>query len=214
MARAFPRPPVEALIAGVDDALRTLFVRAPAQRDVPGRSLAEAALSGEERRHAGALMRVNHVGEVCAQALYRGQRAACRDAGVVRALEQAAIEETDHLAWTETRIAELGSHKSLLNPLWYLGAFAIGAAAGALGERWSLGFLAETERQVEAHLDRHLGSLPEADARSRAIVEQMKSDEIGHAQTAEALGAADLPWFARTAMRLAAGVMTRTAYRL
>ncbi|MEF8699630.1 MAG: 2-polyprenyl-3-methyl-6-methoxy-1,4-benzoquinone monooxygenase [Candidatus Accumulibacter sp. UW26] len=197
-----------------DKALRTLFVSAPSRREVPGSQMPEATLSAPERTHAGALMRVNHVGEVCAQALYQGQALTCRDQELKQALAQAASEETDHLAWTERRLRELGSRTSLLNPLWYLGALGMGMAAGKLGDRWSLGFLAETERQVEAHLDHHLTELPNADKRSRAIVAQMRLDEISHAETAVRLGASELPASAIKAMQLASGVMTRTAYYL
>ncbi|HAY27814.1 MAG TPA: demethoxyubiquinone hydroxylase family protein [Candidatus Accumulibacter sp.] len=195
-----------------DRALRTLCAPASTVREVPGSSAAESAMSQAEKVHAAALMRVNHVGEICAQALYQGQALTSRQAGVRQALEQAAHEETEHLAWTERRLAELGSRKSLLNPVWYLGALAIGVVAGKLGDDWSLGFLAETERQVEAHLDSHLSELPDQDARSRAIVAQMRSDEIAHAATAMQLGARELPAPAVMAMKLAARAMTRTAY--
>lgn len=202
------------LIVGFDRALRTLFAPAPTVRGVPGRELGEAGLSPQEKRHAGALMRVNHVGEVCAQALYQGQALTCRDAGIRAALAKAADEETEHLAWTERRIAELGSRKSVLNPLWYLGSLSLGALAGKLGRGWNLGFLAETERQVEAHLDHHLTELPRQDEKSRAIVEQMKIDEAGHADMAVRLGARELPPPVRRAMRLTARVMTGSAYYL
>jgi ubiquinone biosynthesis monooxygenase Coq7 len=181
---------------------------------MPGGSLPEAEMTDEQRRHAAALMRVNHVGEVCAQALYAGQAFAARDHGVQQALEAAAWEETEHLNWTERRIRELGGRKSLLNPLWYVGAWTIGAIAGRLGDPVSLGFLAETERQVEAHLESHLGRIPDADQRSRAVIDQMKTDEIRHAEMAVRLGAEELPQAAKQAMRLAAKVMTSTAYRL
>jgi ubiquinone biosynthesis monooxygenase Coq7 len=197
-----------------DKALRTLFAPAPSRREVPGSQMPEATLSAPERTHAGALMRINHVGEVCAQALYQGQALTCRDQELKQALEQAASEETEHLAWTERRLRELGSRTSLLNPLWYLGALGMGMAAGKLGDRWSLGFLAETERQVEAHLNHHLTELPDTDSRSRAIVDQMRLDEISHAETAVRLGARELPAPAIKAMQLASGVMTRTAYYL
>lgn len=205
---------VDDLIFGIDKALRTLFVAASTLRSVPGSGEAEADLSLEEKASAGALMRVNHVGEICAQALYQGQVLTCRDEEIRAALEKAAVEETEHLAWTERRILELGARKSILNPLWYLGALSIGVVVGRVGDGWNLGFLAETERQVEAHLDSHLDKLPKQDVRSRSIVEQMKSDEQRHAETAVALGAKELPAPARQAMRLAARVMTRTAYYL
>ena len=205
---------VDDLIFGIDKALRTLFVAASTLRSVPGSGEAEADLSLEEKASAGALMRVNHVGEICAQALYQGQVLTCRDQEIRAALEKAAVEETEHLAWTERRILELGARKSILNPLWYLGALSIGVVVGRVGDGWNLGFLAETERQVEAHLDSHLDKLPKQDVRSRTIVAQMKSDEQRHAETAVALGAKELPAPARQAMRLAARVMTRTAYYL
>ena len=205
---------VDDLICGIDKALRTLFVAASTLRSVPGAGEAEADLSLEEKASAGALMRVNHVGEICAQALYQGQVLTCRDEEIRAALEKAAVEETEHLAWTERRILELGARKSILNPLWYLGALSIGVVVGRVGDGWNLGFLAETERQVEAHLDSHLDKLPKQDVRSRTIVAQMKSDEQRHAETAVALGAKELPAPARQAMRLAARVMTRTAYYL
>ena len=205
---------VDDLIFGIDKALRTLFVAASTLRSVPGAGEAEADLSLEEKASAGALMRVNHVGEICAQALYQGQVLTCRDREIRAALEKAAVEETEHLAWTERRILELGARKSILNPLWYLGALSIGVVVGRVGDGWNLGFLAETERQVEAHLDSHLDKLPKQDVRSRSIVAQMKSDEQRHAETAVALGAKELPAPARQAMRLAARVMTRTAYYL
>jgi ubiquinone biosynthesis monooxygenase Coq7 len=159
-------------------------------------------------------MRVNHCGEVCAQALYQGQAVTSRDPEVRDALRRAADEETEHLAWTERRIAELGGRTSLLNPLWYLGSLSIGIAAGLLGDKWNLGFLAETERQVEAHLDSHLELLPVADARSRAIVEQMRQDEINHAEMAVGFGAAELPPPVRLGMRTTAKVMTGLSYRI
>lgn len=195
-----------------DKALRTLCAPASTVREVPGSSEPEAAMSAAEKAHAAALMRVNHVGEICAQALYQGQSLTSRQADVSQALEQAAREETEHLAWTERRLAELGGRSSLLNPVWYVGALAIGVVAGKLGDDWSLGFLAETERQVEAHLDSHLSELPDEDARSRAIVAQMRRDEIAHAATAVRLGARELPAAAVKAMQLAARTMTRTAY--
>ena len=197
-----------------DKALRTLFVAAQTERAVPGTDSIDADLSHEEKVSAAVLMRVNHVGEVCAQALYQGQALACRDAGVRQALKKAGDEETEHLAWTERRIRELGGRQSVLNPFWYLGALSMGVVAGKLGDAWSLGFLAETERQVEAHLDRHLSELPASDAKSRLIVEQMKLDEVSHAEVAVRLGARELPSCVKLAMRLVAGVMTRTAYYL
>jgi 3-demethoxyubiquinol 3-hydroxylase len=201
-------------IVQFDKALRSVFASATSARPVPGHDVPEALLSEQERRDVSALMRVNHSGEICAQALYQGQALTCRDAGVRRELEQAAVEETEHLAWTEHRLAELGGRTSLLNPLWYGGALAMGLVAGKLGERWNLGFLAETERQVETHLKGHLDRLPETDGRSRAILEQMAVDETRHADNAVALGAHDLPPPARSLMRLMARVMTTVAYRI
>jgi ubiquinone biosynthesis monooxygenase Coq7 len=202
------------LINEFDRALRTVFAPAHSSRPTPGADMPEVALSEADKRHAAGLMRVNHVGEICAQALYQGQALTSRDPALSVALRQAAEEETEHLAWTERRLAELGAHKSLLNPFWYAGAVAMGVGAGKLGDKWNLGFLAETERQVEAHLDSHLEHLPETDARSRAIVDQMKQDEARHAETALALGAAELPAPIRAAMRLMSRVMTTAAYRI
>lgn len=203
---------IDHFINEFDKALRTVFVPASTIRTVPGRDLAEPVLSDTEKAHAGALMRINHVGEICAQALYRGQALTCRDPHIRQELEQAAHEETEHLAWTERRIGELGTHKSLLNPLWYLGALSLGVVAGKIGDAWNLGFLAETERQVEAHLAHHLDILPEQDIKSREIVQQMKIDEREHAETAVRLGARELPGFIKTAMKFASRIMTRTAY--
>ena len=166
----------------------------------------------QERKHAAALMRVNHVGEICAQALYTAQAMATRNAALRAQLEQAAREETDHLAWTQSRLDELGSRPSLLNPLWYAGAFTIGLVAGRISDRVSLGFIVETERQVESHLQGHLERLPAADHASRAIVAQMKEDEAAHANHAQAQGAAELPAPVKAAMRAAAKVMTTTAH--
>lgn len=159
-------------------------------------------------------MRINHVGEICAQALYQGQALACSNAVIRQSLDKAAAEEVEHLAWTAQRIEELGGRASYLNPLWYLGAVAIGVVAGKCGDAWSLGFLAETERQVGAHLDSHLGLLPESDAKSRAIVLRMRDDEIAHAEMAAALGGRELPLPIRHMMRFGAKVMTRTAYHV
>jgi len=197
-----------------DKALRTVFGPAHTVRAVPGDDLPDAAMSDADRRHAAALMRINHCGEVCAQALYQGQALMSREAGVRDQLQQASREETEHLAWTGQRIAELGGRTSLLNPIWYGGSLAIGLVAGALGDRWNLGFLAETERQVEAHLSRHLDRLPNDDRKSRAIVAQMRTDEARHAETASALGAHPLPAPVRGAMKLASRLMTLTAYRV
>lgn len=202
------------LINPLDSALRTLFAPAQSERPVPGDTLPEAQLSDDEKKLAAALMRVNHCGEICAQALYQGQGLTARNSEVRHDLTQAAREETEHLAWTEQRIRELGGRKSVLNPLWYGGSFLIGTVAGALGDRWNLGFLAETERQVEQHLKGHLGRLPAQDLRSRAIVDQMKRDEMRHAVTAVAHGGSDLPLPVRAVMKLTAKVMTTTAHRI
>lgn len=205
---------IDRAIVEFDKALRTVFAPARSVRPVPGDDLPDAALDDAAKRHAAALMRVNHVGEICAQALYQGQAMMSKDDEIRRTLQHASDEETEHLAWTERRIGELGGRKSLLNPLWYGGALAIGLAAGRFGDRWNLGFLAETERQVEAHLTGHLDRLPAEDRKSRAIVEQMKADEIEHAQTAVRLGGRDLPAPVRGAMKLASRIMTATAYRI
>lgn len=205
---------LDPLILQIDQALRTVLTKAPTARAMPGEEVPEADLTVDERKHVAALMRINHVGEVCAQALYAGQAFAAKDSTVREALQQAAWEETEHLNWTERRIEELGGRKSLLNLLWYAGAWTIGAIAGRLGDPVSLGFVAETERQVEAHLDGHMSQLPAADLRSQAVIDQMKTDEIAHAQTALALGAAELPPVAKGAMKLAAKVMTTVAYRI
>ncbi|MGH8677748.1 MAG: 2-polyprenyl-3-methyl-6-methoxy-1,4-benzoquinone monooxygenase [Burkholderiales bacterium] len=195
-----------------DRALRTLFSPAAAGRGVPGSDLPEAGLSEAQRSHAAALMRVNHTGEVCAQALYSGQALTARNEAVRSMLEQAAREEAEHLAWTASRVEQLGGRLSLLNPLFYAGAFAMGVVSGALGDRWNMGFLVETERQVEGHLDRHFDRLPQTDARSRAIVQRMKHDEARHAASANAHGATELPDPVKRAMTLASRVMTGTTY--
>lgn len=203
---------LDRLIIEFDKGLRTLFSPAPTARPYPDADLAEASLSTEEKRHAAALMRINHSGEICAQALYQGQALTARDRAVQQRLRQAAWEETEHLAWTSHRVQELGGRLSLLNPLWYGGSLAIGALAGALGDKWNLGFLAETERQVGAHLQSHLASLPPQDAKSRAVVRQMYADEVGHANMAVELGAAELPLPVKLMMRAMSKVMTRTVY--
>jgi 3-demethoxyubiquinol 3-hydroxylase len=205
---------LDGLIVEFDKALRTVFAPARSVRPRPGEELPEPHLSETERGLAAALMRVNHCGEICAQALYQGQAIMSKNEGSRSALDKAAREETEHLAWTEQRIAELGGHKSLLNPLWYGGSLAIGVLAGAFGDRWNLGFLAETERQVEAHLSSHLDRLPAEDQRSRAIVAQMREDEVNHADTAVALGAHDLPAPVKATMKAASRLMTTLAHRL
>ena len=203
---------LDTLIVEFDKGLRTVFGSVVAARPRPGEDLPETDLTSRERRHATALMRINHCGEVCAQALYQGQALTTRDPAVAAALASAAREETDHLDWCASRVHELGGHVSALNPVWYGGSLAIGVAIGVLGEDWNLGFLKETERQVEAHLEGHLAELPEHDARSQAIVEQMKVDEAKHAALAQEHGARELPAAVRAAMRVASAVMTKTAY--
>lgn len=220
-----PPPFSDALVSAADSALRTLFAPARASRPcptVPERA-DDGALSPEDKQLAGALMRVNHVGEVCAQALYTAQALAARwpslggqspNEGLARQLEAAGREETDHLAWTQARLDELGSRPSLLNPLWYAGAFGLGLVAGRLGQGPSLGFVVETERQVEAHLAGHLERLPPEDHASRAIVAQMQLDEARHARQAQQAGAVELPAPVKGLMRLAAKFMTTVAHRL
>lgn len=207
--------PLIPLILATDSALRTLFAPARSARPVPSSGDTALEMTDIERREAAALMRVNHVGEVCAQALYTGQALACRDPALRAQLAEASREETDHLAWTQQRLAELNDRPSLLNPLWYAGAFAIGYAAGKLGgDKVSLGFVVETERQVEAHLQSHMDLLPAADTASRAIVAQMKADEIAHAQMAMKAGAAELPAPVKSLMKVAAKLMTTVAHRI
>jgi ubiquinone biosynthesis monooxygenase Coq7 len=205
-------PNIDSLILNFDRALRTLCARAASVRPLPGGDLEETRLDEHDKRDAAALMRVNHAGEICAQALYHGQAMTARNREVRQALEHAAAQETEHLAWTEQRIDELGGRVSMLNPLLYAGSFAIGAVSGLLGDKWNLGFLAETEKQVEGHLDDHLGRLPEDDHKSRAIVAQMKEDEAEHARTALDHGGAELPLPARQAMRAASRLMTNSTY--
>ncbi|MGQ9831050.1 MAG: 2-polyprenyl-3-methyl-6-methoxy-1,4-benzoquinone monooxygenase [Thermochromatium sp.] len=204
---------LDRLLIGTDQALRTVFGRPRiTERKNPAADLMEAELRADQRQHVARLMRINHTGEVCAQALYQGQALTARRPETRQRLERSAQEENDHLAWCEERLEELGERKSLLNPLWYAGSFALGALAGLAGDTWSLGFVVETERQVEDHLDDHLAQIPAQDAKSRAILEQMKADEIRHAQIARSAGGVDLPAPIRQAMRLASRVMTRTAY--
>lgn len=205
---------IDPVLTAADSALRTLFARPHATRATPAPSQTPGELNETERREAGALMRVNHVGEVCAQALYTAQAAVTRDPVLRAHFLEAAHEETDHLAWTRQRLDELGARPSILNPLWYAGAFGLGLVAGRLGDPLSLGFVAETERQVEAHLDSHLDRLPPGDSASRAVVEQMKLDEARHASQAVDAGAAELPAPAKALMRLASRVMTTLAHRI
>jgi ubiquinone biosynthesis monooxygenase Coq7 len=205
---------IDELIGAFDLALRTVAGVHREGRPSPAEAVPEGELDEGTRAHAAALMRVNHVGEVCAQALYQGQALTARNAETQRSLERAAREEEDHLAWSADRVHELGGHLSLLNPLWYAGSLALGVAAGALGDRWNLAFLAETERQVENHLSGHLAELSPADARTRAIVERMRTEEAAQRAMAMSLGAAELPAPARDAMRLLAKAMTALAYRV
>lgn len=203
---------LDLLITEFDKGLRTLLAPAPTLRAYPDDGLEEAEMSDAERRHALGLMRINHCGEVCAQALYQGQALTARDPAARETLKQAAWEETEHLAWTERRIAELGGHKSVFNPVWYAGSLAMGVTAGLLGDKWNLGFLEETEYQVEAHLNEHLESLPAQDAKSRAIVSQMREDEVRHAETAHELGAAKLPLPVKGLMHVTSLVMKKSSY--
>jgi ubiquinone biosynthesis monooxygenase Coq7 len=203
------------LALGLDQALRTVFGRPhTTERSNPAADIDDSDMSDKEREHVAGLMRVNHVGEVCAQALYQGQAATAKLDTVRQKMQRAAEEENDHLDWCETRLDELGSHKSYLNPLWYAGSFAIGAAAGLAGDKWSLGFVVETERQVIKHLEGHLQQLPEQDVKSRAVLEQMKVDEAHHATTALQAGGAELPLPVKGAMALMSKVMTTTAYKI
>jgi ubiquinone biosynthesis monooxygenase Coq7 len=205
--------PIDRVLVGIDQTLRTLFGRpAVTERLNPGKTQPEVELTEQERLHIGRLMRVNHTGEVCAQALYQGQALTARDDAVRERLERSAQEENDHLAWCEERIHELGGRKSLLNPLWYAGSFAMGTAAGIAGDKWSLGFVVETERQVEDHLDEHIAQVPADDHRTRAVLEQMKIDEAHHAQVAKGAGGAELPGPVKLAMKAVSKVMTRGAY--
>ena len=198
-----------------DEALRLSAGAAPPPgRPNPAEGLPAADLDSDERRQVAGLMRVNHAGEICAQALYAGQAATARKSAVRSAMQQAADEEMDHLAWCESRLKELDARTSLLNPLWYAGSFAIGAAAGLAGDRWNLGFVRETENQVEAHLQQHLDRLPKEDIRSRAILDQMKTDEAQHGRMAEEAGGRELPKPVRRVMALTAGIMKMLAYRI
>lgn len=209
------RGPLDALFGEVDRALRVLTGAATASRPNPAEAPEpQPPLTEQEKRHAAGLMRVNHVGEVCAQALYRGQAAACRDEPVKKLLLDAAVEEVDHLVWCAQRLEELGSRPSLLNPVWYAGSFTLGVLASYAGAPRNLGFMAETERQVEEHLDSHLSALPGTDQRSRQIVSKMKDDEAKHRTSAEHAGGVPLPMPVRGLMRAMSRVMTTTAYRI
>jgi len=207
--------PIDHLIIEFDTALRTIVGGANAGRPTPGSSTTpNQSLDAAERKHAAGLMRVNHVGEVCAQALYQSQKLVARNPQIQEMLNHSAQEEMDHLAWCETRLQELGSHTSYLNPSWYAGSFAIGLAAGLAGDKWSLGFVVETEKQVENHLESHLEKLPLEDHRSRAIVEQMRIDEIEHGRAALDAGGVALPDPIQKLMKIVSKVMTTTAYKI
>ena len=204
----------DTLITEFDTGLRTLLAKPHSVRTHPDANIAEADLSEAEKKQAGALMRVNHTGEVCAQALYSGQSLTSKSAETTAALKQAAHEETEHLAWCESRITQLGSHTSLLNPLFYLGSFSLGAIAGAVGDKWSLGFVEETEKQVGAHLADHLEKLPQTDQKTRKIIEQMQEDEAKHASEAKQHGAAELPVPVKFLMQKVSKLMTSSSYYL
>ena len=203
------------LMINLDQAVRTLFGKPLlTERKNPAEDIPECQLSDSERDHTARLMRINHTGEVCAQALYQGQALTARSDAVRRNMARSAAEENDHLDWCETRVEELGGRLSLLNPFWYAGSLALGAAAGLAGDKWSLGFVSETERQVEGHLDEHLTQVDEADARTRSILEQMKEDEIRHGQKARDQGGMELPQPIKQAMKLTSKLMTRSVYYL
>jgi len=206
--------PLDRLLANADHALRTIAATPHAERPSPAAGAPRAALDEDERQHAAGLMRINHAGEVAAQALYKGQALVARDEATRARLERAAAEENDHLAWCQERLESLDARPSLLSPIWYAGSFAIGALAGLAGDRWSLGFVVETERQVEAHLDHHLAELPPEDHASRAVLERMKDDEVRHADAAREAGGAELPRPVRILMSAVSKLMTRTAYRI
>ncbi|MCB1774939.1 MAG: 2-polyprenyl-3-methyl-6-methoxy-1,4-benzoquinone monooxygenase [Gammaproteobacteria bacterium] len=212
-ARSYTRQ--DSLLIEFDQALRTLFGRPQVtERPNPANDIPDTELADEQRDHIARLMRINHTGEVCAQGLYQGQAVAARDPAVRSSMQRSAAEENDHLDWCEQRVEELGGRLSLLNPLWYAGSFAIGAAAGIIGDKWSLGFVAETEKQVESHLDHHLSEVPAEDRRTRAILEQMKTDEIHHGQKALDHGGVQLPAPVRGLMKLTAKLMTTSVYRV
>jgi len=207
--------PLDRLLAGANNALRTIAAPAgrPARKN-PAADITETDLSDKQKTHSAGLMRVNHAGEIAAQALYQGHAIVARDPNIEQQMQHAANEEFDHLAWCEQRLTELNSKPSVLSPIWYSGAFAIGAASGILGDKWSLGFIAETEKQVCAHLDSHLERLPDNDGKSRAIVKKMRDEEEEHGENAIQAGAAELPAPLQRLMRLTAKVMTNTAYRV
>ncbi len=205
---------LDRLIIEFDKGLRTLFSEAHSLRPHPDAEVMDAPLDDTERKHAAGLMRINHSGEICAQALYQGQALTARDPLVQQKLLAAAQEETEHLAWTSRRVSELGSHLSFLNPLWYTGSLTLGAFAGMLGDKWNLGFLSETEHQVGGHLQSHLEKLPAQDAKSRAIVQQMYVDETKHSDMAKEMGGAELPGPVKLVMRYTSKILTHTAYRI
>ena len=205
---------MDSLIVEFDKGLRTLLSQSHSVRPHPDANLPDATMTDAEKKHAAGLMRINHSGEICAQALYQGQALTARDPAVQQKLQQAAQEETEHLAWTSKRVHELGGHLSVLNPLWYTGSLALGAVAGLLGDKWNLGFLAETEHQVGGHLQSHLDKLPQQDEKSRAIVSQMYIDETGHSEMAKQLGGAELPVPVKKLMQASSKVLTHTAYRI
>lgn len=207
-------PDLDTLITEFDKGLRTLVAQPRSQRIHPDAAIADSDMSEAEKKHATALMRVNHTGEVCAQALYSGQALTAHSPHITAALQQAAQEETEHLAWCESRIKQLGGRTSLLNPLFYAGSFGLGIVAGVLGDKWNLGFLAETEKQVGAHLSSHLDKLPESDLKTRKIIEQMQADEAKHADVAMQQGGAELPAPAKFLMNKVSKLMTTSAYYL
>lgn len=208
--------PIDRLLTEVDAAVRTVFTpkTRECERTNPATKLPEATLTPSEKKHIAGLMRVNHAGEVCAQALYRGQAVTAQLDTVREQMHEAALEEIDHLAWCEERLQELGSHPSVLNAFWYAGSWCIGAFAGLIGDRWSLGFVAETERQVTLHLERHLANLPASDTRSDAILSQMRVDEIAHAELAQNAGAANLPFLVQRLMYIVSNILTKSSYHL
>ena len=205
---------IDNLITEFDTGLRTLFAKPHSIRAHPDAMIAEVDLTEAEKRLASALMRVNHTGEVCAQALYSGQLLSSQNSETASALKQAALEETEHLAWCETRIKQLGGHTSLLNPFFYIGSFSLGVIAGAIGDKWSLGFVEETEKQVGSHLANHLEKIPQSDLKTRKIIEQMQQDEAKHAYQAKLHGAAELPTPAKFLMKHVSKLMTSSSYYL
>lgn len=205
---------LDQVIVEFDKGLRTLFSQAHSARPHPDANIPDAPMDEAERKHAAGLMRINHSGEVCAQALYQGQALTARDPAVQLKLQYAAQEETEHLAWTSRRVNELGGHLSVLNPLWYAGSLTLGACAGLLGDKWNLGFLSETERQVGGHLQSHLKELPAQDAKSRAVVQQMYVDETSHSDMAKEMGGAELPEPVKLVMKATSKILTQAAYRI